>query len=417
MDFLQLQVRAQTRVYLERSISSPINVSLDRSCVLSPRDPFFQIIPHAIGRLKSLSIDGNPGKPQDVITHLSLPAPLLEKLSINSGYESMVQYDPMLTTEIFNGDLSSLRKLCLQGVRTELPWRNMVNLTSFTLAYTVPNEVTVKRLLDFFESAPRLRKIQLRDATPTSGAQNGRLVSLAYLEWMDVLQGGPSSLLLNHLLIPVGAKLVAMVDLLGSFPKSLDRIFSNLTRIHLFIHDYYPRVRFGGPHGLVDMVPGTPQIDSTHSMLESLAGWDTSKTKWLEVHGADSSSRDLLYQILLPMKALRTLVISRSKNSHIFMNALQPGMSSSEVEVCPKLENLILVYPVTMETFDVKDVIRMAAARASRGAKLKSVKFVCDVMEFMKIDLLEFKNHVSHMKYGPNVVEPYYGDYSTDEDN
>ena len=83
----------------------------------------------------------------------------------------------------------------------------MVNLTSFTLGYMLPGEVSAKNLLDFFESAPRLRTINLLSATPTSSARNGRLVSLAYLERMVIIRGGSSSFLLSHLLIPVGAKL------------------------------------------------------------------------------------------------------------------------------------------------------------------------------------------------------------------
>ena len=59
--------------------------------------------------------------------------------------------------------------------------------------------------------APRLRKVQLHNAVPTSGAQNGRLVSLEYLKRMDIVGGGPSSLLLDHLLIPDGARLTTQV--------------------------------------------------------------------------------------------------------------------------------------------------------------------------------------------------------------
>ena len=46
----------KTHVYLERSKSSPIKVSLKRLYSLAPQDPFHQIIPRAIGRLESLSI-------------------------------------------------------------------------------------------------------------------------------------------------------------------------------------------------------------------------------------------------------------------------------------------------------------------------------------------------------------------------
>ena len=57
----------------------------------------------------------------------------------------------------------------------------MTNLTSFILDNMPLGGVSVGQFLDFFESAPCLREIQLISATPTSGAQDGRLVSLACL--------------------------------------------------------------------------------------------------------------------------------------------------------------------------------------------------------------------------------------------
>ena len=127
----------QAHVYLERSKSLPVNLSLYTKDRLPPYHPFFKILPHAIGRLGSLSIGVMPGDLQAIATNLSHPAPLLEKLSIccDSGYD--VHRNPVLTPALLNGDLPSLRKLRLECVRTELPWRNMVNLTSFRLLLRV----------------------------------------------------------------------------------------------------------------------------------------------------------------------------------------------------------------------------------------------------------------------------------------
>lgn len=55
LDFVDVD---KTRVYLERSKSFLISLSLYRNDDLSPYDPFFEIIPHAVGRLKSPSVDG-----------------------------------------------------------------------------------------------------------------------------------------------------------------------------------------------------------------------------------------------------------------------------------------------------------------------------------------------------------------------
>jgi len=128
----------KTQVYFERSKSSPINLSLEGIC---PCDPFFQIIPHVTGRLKSVFIMGPLGNVEVVtraISCLSHPAPLLEHLSIRSNPTTVPALCPALPSTLFNGDLSSLRTLRLEAVHTELPWRNMLNLTSFTLSYIPP---------------------------------------------------------------------------------------------------------------------------------------------------------------------------------------------------------------------------------------------------------------------------------------
>jgi len=132
------------------------------------------------------------------------------------------------------------------NVRTELPWRNMINLTRFTLWQTPLGGVSIGQLLDFLESTPHLKKV--RSATPTSGAQGGRLVSSASLEGVSIQGDEPRSLLLHHLLIPVGAKLSIWVGsfgprLEGHLPRSLDnfRNLSNLTKISLDFTEPYIR--------------------------------------------------------------------------------------------------------------------------------------------------------------------------------
>ena len=126
----------KTRVYLERSKSSPINVSLIRTHDLYYRDPFLQILPHAIGRLRSLFISATPRSLPDLTSQLSLPAPLLEDLKIDGGCRHSPHWNPVLTPTLFNGNLSSLRELHLQSVRTKLPWRGMASLTTFVLVST-----------------------------------------------------------------------------------------------------------------------------------------------------------------------------------------------------------------------------------------------------------------------------------------
>jgi hypothetical protein len=395
----------KARVYLERSKASPIHLRLDEGGDLSPHNPFLQIIPHAIGRLKSLAIKGTSENLQDITAHLSRPAPLLEVLSIVSIHTLRSQRDPTLTTALFNGDFPSLRKLHLQSVRAELPWRNLVNLTSFELHYIISDEISIRQLLDFFESAPRLRKIELDFATPTSGAQNGRLVPLACLKWMDIIGDESPSLLLDHLIIPVGAKLTTFGASSGSLtenlPRSLDNLrnLSDFTDIRLRVGEEDPDIRFSGPNGQVRVFMPL-QDNVTYLAFESLARFDTSKTERLRIYYGYSPSNDSLYRALLPMEHLHTLTLYRCTNLDVFIHALDPIVSSSGDVICPKLENLVLVLRLKGERFDIKNVIKMAVARASRGAKLKSVRIVGQGKS-MQIGALELRKYVSHVECGP----------------
>jgi len=64
--------REKIRVCFERSKPCPINLSLDLN---GAWNPFFQIIPHATGRLEPLSIEGPSDNLEVVASHLSHPAP------------------------------------------------------------------------------------------------------------------------------------------------------------------------------------------------------------------------------------------------------------------------------------------------------------------------------------------------------
>jgi len=101
----------KTCVYLERSKSSPINLTL-MGYHESFSATFFKFIPPVVWRLKYLYIDPSAGDLQTITTHLSRPAPLLEELLIFGGRNSV------LAPKFLNGDLSSLRKLDLVGILT-----------------------------------------------------------------------------------------------------------------------------------------------------------------------------------------------------------------------------------------------------------------------------------------------------------
>jgi len=397
----------KTHVSLDCTYSepSPVNAWLERYQGPHPYDPPTQIIPHAIAQLKSMVIHGRPQNIQEVTAQLSHPAPLLESLRIEVDGIHYPEAGPVIATTLFNGDLSSLHDLYLRGLRMELPWRNMVNLTSFTLAHALRIESSVGQLLDFFESAPRLRKIQLHRATPTSGAQGGRLVSLGCLKRMDIIGGGSPALLLDHLLIPVGAKLTTQGDkrFINYLPIPLETVRDLIGfRIHLYVKEFYPSIQITGQAGEFNIIPTTPPATTTSDtcqVLESLTKFASSKTERLRLAGGDLLLWDgcTLYAMLYPMKGLRTITISRCKNVSKIFDWLD------DIDMCPKLEELVVDARADGEKLDIQLVIQAMAKRAAMGAKLKSFR-IASRDKFVQTCALKLKEYIPHVECSPRVA-------------
>jgi hypothetical protein len=198
---------------------------------------------------------------------------------------------------------------------------------------------------------------------------------------MEISGDGSASLLLDHLVIPVGVDLTIEVDLPNPPikdcpPRLLDNLrnFPNFTTIELYGNESDPHMQFSGPNGEVRMIPRTSRVDMTYLILESLDQFDTSKIERLKIDRGNSPSSDPPYRGLLPMKHLRTLTLRQCASLHVFTHALHPDMSASAAGVCPKLEELVIV--TDRIVIDVKPVIGMVAARASEGAKLESIRIV-----------------------------------------
>jgi hypothetical protein len=413
----------ETRVYLERSRSSPIEVWLVRDERLRPGDPFFKILPRASNHLQALFIQGSPENLQDITPRLSHPAPLLERLTIE--IEDIVlepQRSPAITAALFDGDLSSLRELCLHCIRTDLPWRNMVNLTSFVLTYPPPGKISTGQLLDFFGGAPHLQTVELFSVSLAPSDLNGRLISLARLKSLFIRDDRPISLLFGHLLIPAGAGLTTELEppcsrIEDHLPRSLNNLqnLHNFTRLRLYVDKHRLNFRIAGPNGRIHMNSSGSPVD-TSMVLESLAQLNTSTVKRLKIVITNPPSQDLPYQALLPMKDLRTLTISQCKNLPYFIHTLDPDMNSSNVVVCPKLEKLILRIGKKM-VFDVESVIGMAAARAWWGAKLKSVR-ILSRRKLVPKSMSELRKHVLHLEYdSEDVGEDDVFDKDSDEED
>ena len=78
----------KTRVYLERSRSSPINLRLRRGLSLASINASLQIIPQAVDQLKSLTVASKPGDLEIVIPHLSHPATFSKNCTWMGAIES-----------------------------------------------------------------------------------------------------------------------------------------------------------------------------------------------------------------------------------------------------------------------------------------------------------------------------------------
>jgi len=195
----------ETRVYIERSKSAPLELSLyDPVDAGYLEEAFLLVVPH-IGRLKSLSLDGGGDNfLQGLTPYFSRPIPLLNELIIDVNWE----LSPVISNELFNGNLSSLCSLSLSGVTTHLPWRNLLNLTTFKLSHTPEEKTSITQLLDFLKDAHHLRDIEFTYSTPSSSdASPGRVLSLPHLEKLNIKVDRVHSILLNHLSIPAGALL------------------------------------------------------------------------------------------------------------------------------------------------------------------------------------------------------------------
>ena len=311
----------------------------------------------------------------------------------------------MLAPTFFSKDLTSLRKLSLFHLWTEVPWRRMVNLVSLKLTFTLP--ISMRQLLDFFESTPHLRIVDLWIRTPIADAQNGWLVSPACLERM-VVRFDPPSALLDHLLIPVGVVLIVSMDLESLPDEDPPTFLGNLSnlrcfnKILLYPDEEEPSIHLEGPNGDFCMIPTSSLDHWTCPMLKCLVHFDISKAECLEIHVGYTPSSGSFRAVLHSLKHLRLIKLYHCKNPHTFIHALHPSTSSSGVTVCPKLEGMEFVQ---YNNRLVKNIIGMAAARASRGVKLKSVTLThyCGD-QHPQLDLVELEKHVLHVECNPMVA-------------
>jgi len=425
----------KTRVYIERSKSSPLEIILETSV-----DGGYSInalllaAPH-IERLGSLAICGPSNILADLSKHFIRPTPLLRKLKIDLDFDRTRA--PDFPGALFGGDISSLRSLSLSGFTTNLHWRNLVNITSFRLCHfpgTVDPPFTT-RLLDFFESAPLLRDITLRHSIPTSSdAPPERLVSLPHLKELSTTSQRAQSILLNHLSIPNGALLLIAFTfngesspLLDNLPKTLNNLdnLSHVNAINLTFDTKEKSLRLDGPSGGL-YIWGTWTAWGSFSprwerrVLRSLLRFDLSQVQKLTVTKYTASPPNQIeesptFQTLLLMNDLCTLTLIKCNNLS-FIQALNPERNKSDTVLCPDLEELVL-YVKRQDLFYLDELVEMASERDERYAKLSSVTIVSLDEMCSRKEVFKLRRFVSRVEYKLDVVSPEWDTIPGDGNN
>ena len=404
----------KTKVYIERSKSSPLEICL-RQVGNTPyqEEAFILTVPH-IGRLRSLSMSGNPTKVlPTLVKHFSCPVPLLNKLNI----DLICDQAPILPEELFNGDLSSLHELRLAGVITPLPWRGSLNLTTFEFSRVPGGSILLNQILDFFESAPHLRHIRFHDSIPnSSNAPVERVVSLPHLKELSILAQPAHFILLNHLSIPARASLRLEFTISGRespissyLPKSPDNLnnLSHITAVNLCFGAEQKSMRLNGPSGELcitgNLVPGGDQPHGAIRLLSSLNQFDFSRTQRLAItlycHRRDTPTQAETW-VLRSMEDLRTLVLSRC-SSLPFILILNPNKNPDTNPdknlLCPKLEEVVL-YVERPDQFYINELLSMTEERASRGAKLSKITIVSTAALAPTKEVFQLRKYVSRVK-------------------
>jgi hypothetical protein len=396
----------KTRTYIQRSQYSPLTFNIDDSYPRRKGDAFLLIIPH-IRRLKSLTIRGAKALPE-TIEHFRSHAPLLEHLDISS--------EGVLDGALFDGDLSSLRKLRLDQLITQLPWKNLANLRVVELR---GSSYGVTQILDFFESAPFLHTISLGlPELPSSDAPLERIVPLRHLKDFTIDTETDPLTLLHHLHIPTGSSLKVDFILYDEYEESplpdyLSRRstnFSNLSDATAINLDHNctstTDIQLSGPSGSLCLsmrwrgaAPYTVELQSYRFLdpfISTTRRLTLSEDRLVE--GELIEIEDCpIFQTLSSADSIRTLVLIDCDN-HVFARALDPEQNPSNLVPCPNMKELVIYfyYPFLV---DFNYLVTVAKNRASKGARFSSVTIVDVNCIGENCDLPILREYVTHVKW------------------
>ena len=412
----------KTRVYIERSKSSPLELSLcDYSEAYYLKDALILAVPH-LKRVVSINIAGDEDALEDFIEHFSCATPLLRYLIIDF---TPCDAPPILSDTLFDGGVSSLSLLSLRGVVPRLPWNNLPNLTAFSLSNIPEGEISLTKLLDLFANAASLKDILLGSIPDSSDASPGRVVSLPRLGNLTIFANRVrSSVVLNHLSLPTGAFLYLFFCFDGEespLPEFLPETAENLKNIscitsaYLFFIAESIHIQLGGLsgglciQGLRDEHPRTFPAILGCRIIRSLERFDLSRTERLAITMDESSPLDityfhLLHHVLGIMKELRVLFIN-SCNNLLFLFALNPNRCLQKQTLCPKLESIVL-YVGNKEAPHIRELTDMAKERASGGTQLQSITVIRGDEPVPEEEVFELREHVARVECRLERVAP-----------
>ena len=406
----------KTRTYIQRSQSSPLNMHLGRS--LKVVDDAFPLSIPQIPRLKSLIIIAANTLP-GIIRHFRCHTPLLEKLDI----EICLSNETALDGALFNRDFSSLRELRLWGLTTGFPWKNIANLRVADLN-TPYHKYRTTQILDFLESAPLLHALSLSySMSHSSDAPPGRIVPLRHLKTFAITANSPPSTLLPHLHIPIGTAMNSTFHFNDESPfqdylPERSQIFDNLsciTTINLCFHQLWKSMRLSGPSGSLRVIVlrnYCSKFDTTdHETLRSLGHLTFSAVQRLVISGYDPLVPDevgeaSIFRALSFANNLRTLILMGCYEP-FFIRPLDPENNPSHSVLCLNMEELVLY--INPKDESLTDLIRMTKNRASRGAKLPSLKIISlhgRIPEEAVSWIEEAGEHVAHLEHGFSNDDP-----------
>ena len=309
------------------------------------------------------------------------------------------------------------------GTITWLPRNNMANLRVFKLGSWNPI-YGVTRLLDLLESSPLLHTVKPCGSIPdSSNAPPQRTVLLPHLNDLVVQADQAHSIVLNHLRIPMGASISQYFHFGGTksplieyLPEASTNLMnlSHVNTVKLRFDTEEKFVEFSGPSGSLrvfgrwkDWVTA-PWFFMDREILRSLSTPILSTVRKLSIsrygHPGPAEGYDCpIFQTLSSMTNLQTLELTECDNQP-FILALDPEGNESKLVLCPDLENLVL----SIESWGrshFERITRMAENRASRGARVSSIRIVFRDEPAPEEELSKLAEYVARVEYRVDKVK------------